>query len=64
MREAKDIYDAIERDAARRLLRQELGPWLAEVEPFLVKLRLHADPDVKAAAGELQHRIVRLVTGR
>ena len=64
MSKAKDLYDAIEQDTARRLIRQELGPWLAEVEPFLVKLRRHADPDVKATAGEIQHRIVRLVTGK
>ena len=63
MSKAKDLYDAIEQDTARRLIRQELGPWLAEVEPFLVKLRRHADPDVKATASELQHRILRLVTG-
>jgi hypothetical protein len=59
----KDCLDVLEEEGARRLLRQQLSPWLEEIKPILLELHRSPDPRVKTTVGKLQLHIVQLVTG-
>ena len=63
MGDINEIYALFEEDNARRLLRRQLVSWIEDVKLLITKLQLHADPEVKATAYELQRYIVRRVIG-